>query len=218
MAFNSKNNNKNKTNKNIDTITKSKTLIIMDWDDTLFPTDWAIKNNINFTSAETRDQYMVYFQELDRSLYKLIKTSMKLGKVVIVTNALLDWIQISSLVLPNTYHLLKKIKIVSARGTYKSKSSVMMDWKMMAFRDVVNSEFSNESLLNVISIGDAEYEYQALIALKEHKKGTKKYLKSIRFIKDPTHDTLVDQLSVLTSAIVTIWNHEQHLDLKLESL
>lgn len=197
-------------------IKKSKTLFILDWDDTLFPTNWVMKNGINLMMSNTRDQYIIYFQELDRVLSKFLRKATSLGKVIIVTNALPDWINVSSVVLPETYNLLKKVKIVSAREIYRKKSSNMMDWKMMAFRDIIDLEFKNTSLMNIISVGDAEYEYQALIALNDRYNGVVKYLKSVRFMKDPTHDILIDQLEVLNDAIPTVWDKEKHLDLKFD--
>lgn len=198
-------------------ITEATTLFILDWDDTLFPTNWVMKNGINLMNSSVRDQYIIYFQELDRVLSSFLKTATSMGKVIIVTNALLDWIHISSIVLPKTYSLLKKIKIVSARGSYKTKSSNMMDWKKMAFRDIVDEEFANSSIINVISVGDAEYEYQALIALNNKNKNIKKYLKAIRFIKNPSYDTLIDQLEVLNTATSDVWNKESHLDLLFDN-
>ena len=195
-------------------ITKSKTLFILDWDDTLFPTNWVVKNGINLMNSAIRDQYTTYFQELDRVLSVFLKNSTNMGKVIIVTNALLDWIHVSSIVLPKTYTLLKKIKIVSARGSYRHKSSNIMDWKTMAFRDVVDEEFKNNSLMHVISVGDAEYEYQALISLNSNQnKETEKYLKSVRFVKNPSHDVLIEQLEVLNNAIEDVWLKQNHLDL-----
>ena len=76
-------------------------------------------------------------------------------------------------------------------------------------------EFEKPSTMNVISIGDAEYEYQALIALSDTKKYHRKYLKSVKFLRYPSHDTLIDQINVLHNAIPHIWVSEQHLDLKL---
>lgn len=199
-------------------IEKHNTLFILDWDDTLFPTNWVIKNGINLMNSTTREQYTIYFQELDRVLSSFLKKITGIGRVVIVTNALLDWIHISSIVLPKTYVVIKKIKIVSARGTYKSKSSNIMDWKVMAFHDVVDQEFQNKSLMHVISIGDAEYEYQALITLNKKKiTEEKKYLKSVRFIKNPSHDALIEQLEMLNLAIYDICFKKKHLDLLFDT-
>jgi len=127
-----------------------------------------------------------------------------------------NWVELSSIVVPKTYKLLKNIEILSARKTYKHVSDNSMKWKMLAFRDIIDREFQCPTLMNVISIGDAEYEYQALISLNDVKKNHHKYLKSVKFLKAPTHDILVDQLNVLNSAIPYIWIKEQHLDLKLD--
>ena len=51
-------------------ITKQTTLIILDWDDTLFPTNWVMKRKINLLNTSERYQYTDYFQELDRVLFK----------------------------------------------------------------------------------------------------------------------------------------------------
>ena len=192
----------------------NKTLFILDWDDTLFPTNWVLNNGIKLALTKSHDQYMMYFQELDRILSKFLKRIICLGKVIIVTNAMLEWVKISSIILPNTTYLLKKVTIISAREKYRNKSNNIWDWKKMAFKDVIDIEFNKESIINVISVGDAEYEYQALIALNK-KKGTK-YLKSIKFVKEPSHDILIDQLEVLNIAIPNIWNKQKHMDLKFK--
>lgn len=196
-------------------ITKKDTLIILDWDDTLFPTTWIRTNNINVKDLETSNKYIVYFYELDTVLFKLLKKLMEYGKVIIVTNALPIWIDLSSRVLPKTSYLLTKIKIVSARKNYQPQSADMMDWKKLAFKDEVLSEMLNNNILNIVSVGDAEYEYRALIDLYNlnHKP---KLLKSIRFVNDPSHDTLIDQLEVLKNSIPTICLIKKHLDKKFK--
>lgn len=200
---------------NNSTITKNHTLIILDWDDTLFPTNWVLRNDINLMTPNSRNQYIVHFQELDRVLSKLLIKLTKYGKVVIITNALPEWIKVSSIVLPNTNNIIKKLKVVSARGMYQQFSSKMMDWKEMAFKNEIINEFNHHGFVNVISIGDAEYEYKALISLNKWKPTIKKALKSIRFMKDPSHDLLVDQLEVIIHAIPEIVSRESHLDLRL---
>jgi hypothetical protein len=199
-------------------VSKNKTLFILDWDDTLFPTNWVMKNNISLSDPNNLNNYINYFQELDRILAKFIEKTINLGKVIIVTNALPAWIELSSVFLPKTSHLLQKVKIVSARKNYRHKSSNMMDWKILAFRDIIDNEFKNPSTVNIISIGDAEYEYQALIALNDYNKQTKKILKSVKFMREPTHEILIDQLEVLGQAIPKIWNQNTHLDLKIDMI
>ena len=209
-------------------INRGNTLIILDWDDTLFPTDWALKNGIDLTQASARDQYVVYFQELDRVLSRLLTKLAKYGNVVIITNALPEWVKISSIVLPNTFAILRKTKIISARAKYCDMTENVMHWKELAFKSEIKNEFKHKKFLNIISIGDADYEYKALISLdswdhslqnkndQANKVSTRKILKSIRFMKNPSHDILVDQLEVLIHAIPEISNKNDHLDLKFD--
>jgi hypothetical protein len=201
-------------NKNI---TKSHTLIILDWDDTLFPTNWVMKNGINLLNTFNKDKYIIYFQELDNVLSRVLLTLSKYGKVIIVTNALPEWIKVSSIIMPKTFLLVEKIKVISARGIYQQYSSNVNDWKEMAFKNEVAIEFKNKKFINVISVGDAEYEYKALISLyKWNHRNEKihKILKSIKFMKDPSHDVLIDQLEVLMISIPEISKKTTHLDLK----
>jgi hypothetical protein len=196
-------------------ITKNETLIILDWDNTLFPTSWVIQNKIDIKDPEVSNKYIVYFYELDSVLHNLLSKLLDYGNVIIVTNALPSWVKISSSVLPKTNYLLNKIKVVSARKNYQSHSSNMMDWKRLAFKDEVSREMLNKKIMNIISIGDAEYEYKALIDLYNlsHKP---KLLKSIRFVDEPSHETLIDQLEVLNRASDQICHIKKHLDLKFK--
>lgn len=195
---------------------KSKTLIILDWDDTLFPTNWVLKNGINLTSANIRDQFVDYFQELDDVLSRLLKILTSHGKVMIITNAMPEWVELSSIVLPKTCHTLRKLKVVSARKNYQFTSDNTMDWKILAFRSEVSKEFKKSPHLNVVSIGDAEYEYNALISLIDWNSECEKLLKSIKFMKDPTHDILIDQVETLIKAVPAICKKNGHLDLKFD--
>lgn len=197
-------------------ITHNNTIFILDWDDTLFPTSWVSKNKINMTSNSDYEQYIVYFQELDRILSKFLTNLQKLGRIIIVTNAMPEWIKLSSIAIPQTYNILNSIVVISSRNQYRKISSNMMDWKKMAFNDIIENCIKyNQSVNNIISIGDADYEYQALISLnKKFNKHNNKFLKSIKLIKKPSHDMLIDQLEVLNNAIKSVSQKEKHLDLK----
>lgn len=196
---------------------KSKTLIILDWDDTLFPTSWAIKNNIDLTDIEIQNKYIVFFAKLDLLLYKFLNNLTKYGKVVIVTNAMSKWIIIATNILPNTQMLIKnKIKIISARDRHHHKHPGNgFIWKKLIFEQLVSEyyDYCNKNkhcVQNIISVGDAEYEFQALINLD---KNDKRYLKSIRFMNNPSYDTLIDQLEVLNNSIPSVVNKKTHMDL-----
>jgi hypothetical protein len=200
-------------------INNNTTLIILDWDDTLFPTTWINKNNIEIMNKKyTEIIYQRFFKNLDIALEKLFRLLIKCGKVLIITNALLNWIDISSKIIPLTNNLLQNtnsIKIVSARGEYSSNSSDPMEWKRMAFKNELEKINKNIKINNIISIGDAEYEYNALIKLYSDDIDNFRLLKAIKFIKYPNINQLIDQVNVLYNAISRICKEPSHLDLQL---
>jgi hypothetical protein len=200
--------NKNKINISINF---DNTLFILDWDDTLFPTSWVTKNSIDIVNNETRDGYIEHFKILDRHLSSFLKNILSLGNVVIVTNAMKDWVKISSIVIPKTYNILKKIEIVSARSLFSDKTNNPMDWKKNTFQLIINNFYENKNIMNVISIGDAEYEHQALVSLTQLHFDKIKYLKSFRLIREPNYDQLVEQIDLLDTYIHKFWNLNKQL-------
>jgi len=197
-------------------INNKTTLIILDWDDTLFPTSWINKNNIEFLSVENRTiLYNKYFYKIDNNLYHLLTKMTKCGKVFIITNALLNWIDMSVNILPKTSKLLKSniIKIVSARGEYSHYTSNMTEWKKLAFKRELQLLLQNTKINNIISIGDAEYEYMALINLYENNKQKYRLLKNIKFKRNPNIYEIDEQLEITDNAIINVCVHPNHLDL-----
>lgn len=194
---------------------KISTLIILDWDDTLFPTSWVVKNSINLNDSSVQNKYIVLFSKLDMLVHRLLSKLLKCGHVVIVTNAALKWINVSCSVLPNTRTLInKKIKIISARELYSSKFPNSTDmWKNLVFKNIVNDIKNPDQ--NIISIGDAEFEFNALIDLYTTKQ--KRYLKAVKLMSFPSFDSLIDQLEVLDKCVKEICTAQRHMDLKFEN-
>lgn len=188
-------------------INKSNSLVILDWDDTLFPTTWVTNNYINLNDIEVRNRYLDFFSELDDLLFKLLKKTTEISTVIIITNALPIWIKISSSVLPKTQYILKKIKIVSAKKNFQKLSSDATEWKKLAFKsEVIDKK-------NIISVGDASYEYKALISLYNEKR----VLKSMKFLENPTHEILKEQIEILIDNIYEMVTYQKHLDLIFRS-
>jgi hypothetical protein len=193
-------------------LSKNRTLIILDWDDTLFPTTWITTNDINLKNDIEIEKYKPYFAQIDLDLNNLLIKLTQCGTVIIVTNALLPWIKLSTINLPKTSIILNKIKIISARREYQSKSLNPMDWKKLAFESILKT--TDKKINNIISVGDAEYEYNALISLFDCNPQTYKLLKSVKFIKYPTKEIIIDQIRVLERASIKIATTKTHLDVK----
>jgi len=194
-------------------LSKNRTIIILDWDDTLFPTTWITTNEINLKNNIETDKYKQYFLQVDLDLNNLLIKLIQCGTVIIVTNALISWIKLSTTILPRTSKILESIKVISARGDYQNKSANPMDWKKLAFESITQT--MGKKINNIISVGDAEYEYNALISLFDPNPKTYKLLKSVKFIKYPTKEVLIDQIRVLERASIKIATAKTHLDIKM---
>jgi hypothetical protein len=233
-----------------------KNIIFIDWDDTLYPTTWIHNNNIDCTNKEDINKYKLFFLELDKSITNLLEilTDNNDNTVYIVTNANKKWVEQCLLILPKTKAIIEKdVIILSAKDNYNQKTNSVMDWKVLTFRDVVNDVYINNALElgglyaplptlhtspslqplqfigNVVSIGDSNYEYTALLNLYEYfknngfrlfntsKKKEKEYLlKNIKLVDKPEFDILINQLYVLKKNINEIIEQKNVVDILLE--
>jgi len=194
--------------------TNKETIIMIDWDDTLFPTTWITRNNINvYQMSNMKPEYRIFFMKLDIVIYKFINQLMKYGKVFIITNATTEWINVTKKLLPNTASIFNWVKVISARELYSGQYPNNIDaWKQLCFQKVARKYMSKQKINNFISIGDALYEYEALVKL--HKLGKqKKYLKTIKLLGESDYKHIMDQIIVLNENIGEIICHDNHLDL-----
>jgi hypothetical protein len=229
-----------------------KNIIFIDWDDTLFPTTWINNNNIDCKNKEDINKYKLFFLELDKSISNLLEilTDNNDNAVYIVTNANKKWVELCLLTLPNTSSIIDKdVTILSAKDIYNQKTNSTMDWKILTFKDIVNDMYINNELEidglyapihpsqpssfmgNVISIGDSNYEYTALLNLYDYlknngfklyntsKKKEKEYLlKNIKLVDKPEFDIIINQLYVLKKNINGIIEQKNVIDILLEPM
>jgi hypothetical protein len=220
------------------TITKSKlyltNIFIIDWDDTLFPSSWVNKNNINLSDENSINNYKLYFLELDKTISNFLESFDKIGDIYIVTNANIKWIKscLSVLNLTRNVIITNKIRIVSARDSYSQVNNSPTEWKILTFQDILEDivkkiliNLRQNTYLNIISFGDANYEYIALINLDAYfknnvlLKNTNKLnylLKSIKFIDKPDFNYIIDQLQVVEKNKENIINKLSFIDLKFK--
>jgi hypothetical protein len=211
-------------------------IFIIDWDDTLFPTNWVTKNKIDITDSDSYNKYKLFFIELDNILSNVINSLNKLGNVFIVSNASLTWIKNCLAILPYTNKLVNAfgINVISARDNYYTKNLSsfnpervsIIEWKIACFQDVlvnvldsIVGKFNEKNYLNIISIGDANYEYVALMNLDSffqiNKLDINYFLKNIKFIEKPEFNIIIEQLITLKKNIQTIVDKLQFVDLNL---
>lgn len=195
-------------------IINMETLIIYDWDDTLFPTTYILKYNIDPTNK-------LFFIKLDNILYLLLKSSLHNGRVVVVTNAESKWVYTTLESLPYTRRLIRYfIPIISARELYHNQypgSSTL--WKKLVFEKLLEIYYNNHQIIkNIISIGDSYNEFHALTNLYNFriKNLSNIKLKAIKFIHDPSYEILLDELTVINNTINIISQTNSYLDLEFK--
>ena len=74
-------------------------LIIFDWDDTLFPTSFLAKNGYfseNIFLSEKDEKIRKKLEILEKSVLQLINISLSKGKIFIITNASEGWVEYTS--------------------------------------------------------------------------------------------------------------------------
>lgn len=186
-------------------ISKNNTVIIIDWDDTLFPTSWMDNKKNNNKKVSSDD-----FLELDNLLISFLDQVIEYGKVFIVTNAGSRWIKKTSKYVPKTREKLKSISVISARDKYKKKYKII-NWKKYVFRQIIRKQRS--FMMNILSIGDSKYEQYALLSLLNINHPNRiKYLKSLRMLEDPTYTELINQIEDISQNIEEFVFDKNHID------
>lgn len=210
---------KNKTseyNKKDLYIDKKNTIIIIDWDDTLYPTTWSVENNIDLTNPKSRYKYIKYFEKLDDNLNDMFNTMKNYGEIVIITNAMPEWVDLSLSVLPKTKKSMQNIEVISARARYQNIAK-MQEWKKYTFLEEINKRSKSKRYTNILSLGDAEFEYNALLNLYDAKSLPHKYLKAIKFIKTSDYNIIIEQIRIIKKNIEQLCRMTRHMDLTFDT-
>merc|ERR1719329_1974413 len=102
------------------------TIILFDWDDTLCPSNWIRENRpvlSFFKPAPSDERFQRPLLELQKHVEATLRLSLKLGKVVIVTNAMDPWVETSCRnFLPQLLPLVQDIPVIYARSVYELAS------------------------------------------------------------------------------------------------
>jgi len=198
--------------------TEIRTIIFLDWDDTLLCStvlsQAGVKLNSDFT-VPVYETLRAQLEVLSDTIVKLLETALLCGEVHVVTNGETGWVEMSAQkFVPRVLPLLEKVQVVSARSTYEQQfPNDPMKWKFQAFGRQLGPLFISECVRNVLSFGDSHSERQAIRALTKDLPYT--LCKSIKFIERPTVQQLLSQLQVALSSLEALCVHDGHLDLRL---
>lgn len=191
------------------------TLILFDWDDTLFPTTWIVQEGLMAAMPTTTQAAQI--NHLAQRVDATLAAAKQRGKVVIITNAMKGWVEQScSLFMPSVLRHLQDVDVISARSSFEWEAQ-QMDWKCMAFAEQMKAFYgaSVTQRRNVISLGDALYEQRALAAVTQCVPNC--YAKSLKFMDKPQIQQLIDEHDMVVASLECIIDTDDNLDLEVST-
>ena len=205
---------KNNSRKNI-----YNSLIIFDWDDTLFPTSFLAKigyfsENI-FLVEKEQEKIIKKLEQIEKKIIELINISLTKGEVYIITNAAFGWVEYTSKKFyPNFYKMLDKIKIISARRECENIfPNEVQEWKMQTFLNL-RKNFDNNLVTNIICLGDSMLEIEAGRFLANHFQEA--FIKTVKFKENPKLDEVYKQLILVIKQFNLIHSSIKSLIVRVE--
>lgn len=201
------------------------TIIIFDWDDTLCPSTTCMKHHnlsVHPGAPPPSPEVMRALEGLAEEARKLLEQAVEVAeKVVVVTNAEEGWVQMSCQAwLPSLQSTLAGCEVASARSMWEPRGVASpAGWKARAFEDVIDrfySRYQHQSWKNIISVGDAPHEREALsrvVRWAPAGTGKKCRSKSVKFILRPSIEQLTRELQMLRDSLKEIVYHDDDLDL-----
>ncbi|KAK8803872.1 hypothetical protein WA158_001566 [Blastocystis sp. Blastoise] len=193
-------------------------LTIFDWDDTLMPSTWLVENVSD--EKDLNGDVKKKLQNIEDYVYLVLSQIIQFSTVVIITNSEEGWVEYCC---ENFFNRLKPlmdgISIVSARTIYQDSFESPFMWKQLCFKEVISDYISflpSQCSYSIISIGDSEQEHEALNDCKNYC-DNRTFLKSIKFLENPSLYHLRRELHYLYNNFVTILENQCDLDVLLFS-
>lgn len=198
------------------------TIIIFDWDDTLCPSTTCMRHHgLNVLGPPPEGELRECLQVVAQEVKLLIERACELAsKVVIVTNAEEGWVDLSCKAwLPSLQETISRCEVASARSTWEPQGVASpAGWKSRTFEDQIDrfySRYPNQSWKNILSVGDAPHEREALsrvVRWAPQGRGRCRS-KSVKFVLRPSVQQLTRELQMLRESLREIVLHDDDLDL-----
>ena len=195
----------------------TKTLIIFDFDDTLFCTKYFDTFSLIYqdifsckVSLEEINPCLVReLKQLESTIIELFINLQQNYDIIIISNADMNWINNC---LTHFLEELKEyinendIKIYSAKNMYRKIIKDPTEWKIKCFTKAINDLYKTDLNydLNVISIGDSNEEKKAVFSLLKINEFHKITTKFIHMISFPSAASIILQLKYLNDNINNI--------------
>lgn len=198
---------------------KYNSIIIFDWDDTLFCTSY-FENKYNISVNENikiDEKEKLNLLKLEEKVFKILHLAINSGDTYIVTNSSEGWINyVTSIFYPLVYKFLiksNKIKIISARKLYENEyPNNQSFWKLATFINI--SKLYNKNILtNIMCFGDSNLEIEAINRISPLFKES--YIKTIMFMQNPNILQLNKQLKLCLNEFTKIHSLVKNISIKV---
>jgi len=195
-------------------------LVIFDWDDTLFPTTWLKEQGLLEEDCVITPEQDARLEALADLVAVTLETAKRRGGVAIVTNGEQGWVEMScEAIMPSLQPHLAGVTIVSARSRHEKPGLFEpTKWKCLAFEEVVREfygAFDQSGVFlrrNIASIGDSEYEMQALKWIATR---TECSAKCLKLVQQPCLEQLMEQHEQLAGMVDDVIDHHGNLDYEI---
>mmetsp|Transcript_120004 Transcript_120004/g.233651 ORF Transcript_120004/g.233651 Transcript_120004/m.233651 type:complete len:357 (-) Transcript_120004:131-1201(-) len=224
----------------------SETVIIFDWDDTLFPTSYLQQHHIGQLGT-SKEQPAEFLENATKAMHShikvvdnLLRLAGKLGQVLIVTMATEIWVNLCvEKHIPGFRDLLEAVgaQVVAARSGVpvdqqrqacsddRDPSQYLKTRAMQrAVRDFYN-EGRRRSWKNLLSIGDSSAERCALqdivfrrVQRNRHGRWKECRCKTLTLMQEPSLEQLTTQLQRVTQSLPALVTHDGDVDAILDRL
>jgi hypothetical protein len=231
--------NKASYNSQLDFAAQDQTIIIFDWDDTLCPSSWMRKHaqfdQDGHLKAKLDQETRHELNMLADQVIPLIEAAQDLGKVILVTNAKRPWVDTScrnflpsckNVVKPiPVFYALELLKDLDQQKLDKEGACLLTETKARAMKAAVTdfySRYPNQSWKNIISIGDAFFEHDAIRQVSRERPhmdnmAKKCRTKTVKLLEGPSIAGMVVQLSIIESWLAKIVQLDNDVDIDLSA-
>ena len=188
-------------------------IIIFDWDDTLLPTSYLRKEKLFYKKILPEDEKRK-IEILEKTIYKVLEMTIAFGKVYIITNSGMGWIEYSILKFyPKLKEILKKVNIISARNEYEDEfPGDAREWKVQTFLNI-KDKMDNKLVTNIICLGDSSVEIEAAKILASE--FLQAFIKTVKFKENPKPLELNRQLELFIDQFNYIYSLSRNLSIRV---
>mmetsp|Transcript_25478 Transcript_25478/g.33277 ORF Transcript_25478/g.33277 Transcript_25478/m.33277 type:complete len:226 (-) Transcript_25478:108-785(-) len=196
------------------------TVTIFDWDDTLLPSSWLVRQQMYPPGGEVQkgmERFTIQnLHEIEKSVFECLETALQYGNVVIITKAEEGWVEYSAkFYMPSVSKLLERVWVLSVR-TFSNLQNITVTsfQKHHVFSHCLGAIFSASHPLcfkRVVAIGDALEDRAALFAASRHLLNCT--FVSVKFFDSPSIEGLRHELVFLQEGICDLMKATTHQDL-----